>query len=287
MPDGPLSKGFPVKEGNPVKVIPTGILSPAEKRDMAVKHTKGEILAFLDDDTYPKEDWLKEAVKRFKNADIAAVGGPAITPAEDSPRQKASGEIFASVTTSGAYAYRYRPSKERFVDDYPSCNFLVRKSVMDELGGFKTSFWPGEDTKLCLDITKKLKKKILYDPQVLVWHHRRELFLPHLRQIINYAIHRGYFVKKYPETSARITYFLPSFFVLWMYIAGVASLFWPLLRAVYLAILLIYLLTVLIFSIIPKKPKIVHLIFLGMIMTHFAYGVFFIKGLLSSKMIEE
>jgi len=287
MPDKLFKETLAAKQGVSVKVIPTGNVSPAEKRDMALNHAKGEILAFLDDDTYPRKDWLKEAVKKFENVEVAAVAGPAITPPEDSPKQEASGEIFASVSSSGVYAYRYTPSKERFVDDYPSCNFLVRKSVMDELGGFKTSFWPGEDTKLCLVITKKLKKKILYDPQVLVWHHRRALFLPHLRQITNYAMHRGYFVKKYPETSTRITYFLPSLFVLWLYIAGAASLFWPLLRAVYLVILLIYLLTILIFSIIPRKPKIMYLIFLGIIMTHFAYGVFFIKGLLSSKMLEE
>jgi len=287
MPDKPLSKGFPVKEGVPVKVIPTGILSPAEKRDMAVKHASGEILAFLDDDTYPVKLWLREALKNFSNHEVAAVGGPAITPAQDNLRQRASGCVYSSIAASGSYVYRYLPAKKRYVDDYPSCNFLVRKSVMDELGGFKTSFWPGEDTKLCLDITKKLKKKIVYDPRAVVYHHRRELFIPHLRQVISYALHRGYFVKKYPQTSARITFFLPSLFILWLYVAGVASLFWPALRYAYLIILLLYLLIVLVFSVNLRNLRMVHLVFFGIIMTHFAYGVFFIKGLCSSKMIEE
>lgn len=287
MPDKHLGKGLPQSSDIPVRVIPTGKVSPAEKRDRALEHAKGEILAFLDDDTYPPKGWLREALKNFSDHEVAAVGGPAITPAQDNLRQRASGCVYSSPAASGSYVYRYLPARKRYVDDYPSCNFLVRKSVMDKLGGFKTAFWPGEDTKLCLDITKRLKRKIVYDPQVVVYHHRRALFVPHLRQIISYALHRGYFVKRYPETSAKITYFLPSILVLWLYIAGTASLFFPVLRAAYLIILFLYLLTILVFSIIPRKPRMAHLIFFGIIMTHFAYGIFFIKGLLSKRLSEE
>ena len=287
MPDQLFKEALPAKPGLFLKVIPTGNVSPAEKRDMALNHAKGEILAFLDDDTYPVKGWLREALKNFSNHEVAAVGGPAITPAQDSLRQRASGCVYSSIAASGSYVYRYLPAKKRYVDDYPSCNFLVRKSVMDELGGFKTGFWPGEDTKLCLDITKRLKKKIVYDPRAVVYHHRRELFSPHLRQVTNYALHRGYFVKKYPQTSARITYFLPSLFVLWLYVAGIFSLFQPALRYAYLIILLLYLFTVLVFSVNLRNLRMVHLVFLGIIMTHFAYGIFFLKGLLSPKMKEE
>jgi cellulose synthase/poly-beta-1,6-N-acetylglucosamine synthase-like glycosyltransferase len=48
-----------------IKVIPTGFVSPAEKRDMAINYAKGEILAFIDDDAYPEKDWLKNAIKNF------------------------------------------------------------------------------------------------------------------------------------------------------------------------------------------------------------------------------
>ena len=111
-------------------------------------HAKGEILAFLDDDAYPVKDWLKNAVKNFSDPQVAAVGGPAVTPEEDSDLQKTSGLIYSSVLVSGNFTYRYIPGKRQEVEDYPSCNFLVRKSVMQELGGFNTNFWPGEDTKL-------------------------------------------------------------------------------------------------------------------------------------------
>jgi GT2 family glycosyltransferase len=187
---------------------------------------------------------------------------------------------------SGQYRYRYIPQKMRDVDDYPSCNLLVRKSVMDSLGGFDTKFWPGEDTKLCLDITHKLKKKIIYDPQVLVYHHRRKIYLAHLKQISNYGLHRGYFVKKYPETSLRLSYFLPTFFVLGLVSGGVISMLAPWFKTVYLTCLGLYLLLAFISS-LSKELQLIFPVFFVIIFSHIAYGIFFLKGLFSTRLSEE
>ncbi|MFH1198947.1 MAG: glycosyltransferase [Candidatus Omnitrophota bacterium] len=269
-----------------VRIISTGPVKPADKRDIALKHAKGEVLAFLDDDAYPVKDWLRNALLNFEDKDVAAVGGPAITPLNDSYLQKASGNIYASFLVSGNFRYRYIPQKKRKVDDFPSCNFLVRKSVMDELGGFDTKFWPGEDTKLCLDITKKLKKKIIYDPRVLVYHHRRKVFSPHLKQIASYAFHRGYFVKKYPETSLKLAYFIPTLFLLFLIGGFILSFFCAFSKALYLEVLSLYLILAFVTSI--SIPIIITpLVFVGIVLTHLTYGFYFVKGLFAPKMPEE
>lgn len=270
----------------PIKVIPTGPVSPAHKRDLALEYAKGETLAFIDDDAYPQKDWLKNAVRNFTDPDVAAVGGPAITPPNDGFMQKASGAVYASPLVSSKYIYRYLPKRRMEVDDYPSCNFLVRKSVMKELGGFNTAFWPGEDTKLCLDITKRLGKKIVYEPEAVVWHHRRPLFLPHLRQIANYALHRGYFARRYPQTSLRAVYFIPSLFLAVLICAGSLSLFLPPIRFIYILGISLYFILVLIVSVF-KGLKLFPFVFFGTVLSHFAYGFYFIIGLLSKKLKEE
>ena len=270
----------------PLTIIPTGPAKPSDKRDIALKHARGEILAFLDDDAYPEKDWLKKAVDNFKDPDVAAVGGPAVTPKSDNFASKASGAIYASMAVSGQFKYRYIPGIKREVDDYPSCNLFVRKSVMQELGGFNTKFWPGEDTKLCLDITKKLKKKIIYDPGVLVYHHRRPVFLAHLKQIASYALHRGYFVKKYPETSLKFSYFVPTLFVLSVVCGSILSLLFPALLTPFLFGLSLYLLLVFISS-LSKELQLIFPVFLGIIFSHIVYGIFFLKGLLSVRLSEE
>ncbi len=189
-------------------LVMTGDDPPGIKRDSASKIARGDILAFLDSDAYPDAEWLNEAEKVF-NGDIGAVCGPGVTPPTDNLRQKASGLIYAL----SPYKYRYFPCKARDVEDFPSCNLFVRKSLFNKIGGFSTPHWPGEDTLLCLKIIAE-GKRVVYHPAVLVYHHRRELFKKHLAQVLRYAKMRGYFAKKHPRTSLQILYVLPTLFFL-------------------------------------------------------------------------
>ncbi len=286
LPCLPAGRGHRNQGNVHIKIVPTGPVSPAEKRDIALNYARGEILAFLDDDAYPRKDWLKNAINNFAEPMVAAVGGPAITAENDNVRQKASGLVYQSPLVSGKYVYRYLPKRRMEVDDYPSCNFLIRKSIMQTLGGFNTKFWPGEDTKLCLEITKRLKKKIIYDPAVLVYHHRRPLYLAHLKQVANYALHRGYFAKIYPETSFRLLYFIPTLFLFSLIAGAIFSLFLIPIRIIYSLALISYFSLVLIFS-ISKEPRFIPYLFSGIILTHITYGFYFLKGLLAKKLLEE
>jgi len=189
-------------------------VGPAEKRDVGGKMAKGKILAFIDDDAFPSPDWLKNMVPHFRDSMIAGVGGPGVTPPGVSWQEQSSGWASASPIGAGPYIYRFLPDKRRFVDDYPSMNLAVRKADFEEVRGYDSNFWPGEDTKLCLDLTHKLGKKIIYDPQVLVYHHRRPIWKGHLKQNGNFGLHRGFFARILPQTSLQLVYFLPSFLLL-------------------------------------------------------------------------
>ena len=270
-----------------IKVVPTGAVGPSHKRDIAREYSEGKILAYLDDDTYPHPDWLRNAVKHFDQKEIAAVGGPAVTPPSDGFMQKASGHVYSSFACSGSLVYRYVPRKGREVDDYPTCNFLVRKEVMEELGGFDTSFWPGEDTIACLQITKNLEKKIVYAPDVLVYHHRRKLFNQHLKQVWSYAVHRGYFVKRFPETSRRLTYFMPTLFVMGLIMGSILSILNPIAQVFFLAALSFYFFLITLESLINTKLIMVPVVISGIFSTHVTYGVGFLKGLFSGRLKEE
>ena len=196
-----------------IKVVTSGRAGPADKRDIAAKISAGNILVFLDDDSYPNNDLLKIAELMFADPDVIALGGPAITPKENNLWQKVSGASFLS-SFNGGFPERYISSGlVREVDDWPSVNLMVRKNVFLQVGGFDCKYWPGEDTKLCLKL-RRLGKKILYVPQMMVWHHRRANIFTHLKQVGAYGFHRGFFAKRYPETSLRIKYFIPSLFVL-------------------------------------------------------------------------
>ncbi len=278
LPDKPSKELF-----SKTRVIASGPGGPAMKRDLGAKKAKGEILAFIDDDAYPQQGWLAAALPHFENTNVGAVGGPNVTPPESNFFQQVSGTALASWIVSGPTLYRYIPKQMREVDDLPSCNLFIRKSLFLKLGGFDTSFWPGEDTKLCSDI-KKIGKTIIYDPDVLVYHHRRLDLASYLKQIATYAKHRGFFAKKYPETSRKFSYFMPSLFVLGLLLGIVLSPFDTILKLLYLATLTIYTLLAFIEAVRTKKPAFIIPFILLVFLTHVAYGLGFIQGIFKRKL---
>lgn len=270
---------------------------PAEKRDLALKYAEGEILAFIDDDVYPSPAWLEKAVLHFSDPRVAGVGGPMVTPEDDSLLEKVSGWVWAShLGSGGAGTYRCFPGKAREVDDYPTANLLVRKRDFAAVLGFDSNYWPGEDTKLCLDLTKKLGKKIIYDPEALVYHHRRAIFGAHLKQIKGYGLHRGYFAKVLPETSRRIGYFIPSLFLLFVFGVPVLILALSFLAYPFTGVILFgYVYTLLFYSFLlfltglwvfrlTKDWRLGLLVIPAIFVTHIYYGLMFIVGFLSRGM---
>jgi len=264
--------------------IATAAVGPAQKRNMAIRDARGEILIFIDDDAYPREDFLEILGKNFQKEDIVAVGGPAITPKESNFWQRVSGATFLS-SLSGGFPERYRPvGKKKFVADWPSVNLSIRKKIFDELGGFAGDYWPGEDTKLGFDLLMKKNISILYDPDLVVFHHRREGLVKHVKQISAYGLHRGFFAKRYSKTSFNWRYFMPSLLVLFIVIGGIASYFSRTIFYFYIFGWAVYFVALLnaFYDIYRHERNILvtlaasYYIFL----THIFYGLRFLQGLL-------
>jgi len=281
LPDDP----FPWMDSR-ITMEVTGPVSPARKRNRGAQLSKGDILAFIDDDTRPQPGWLKASLHHFTNPAMSAVGGPSITPASDSFRAQISGAVYESWMMSGRERRRYLPLKECDVHDFPSCNLLVRKSVFNELGGFGTDFWPGEDTEFCLALVKK-GYRIRYEPRAIVEHHRRPSLRRHFIQLGNYGLHRGYFAKRYPETSLRFQYFVPTLFVL----SGTALSVLTILGQTFWGCLLMVLGSLYfllgIFSLAGKPFKLLIGALFVMLVSHVVYGIFFLRGLLAQRLPEE
>ncbi|OQA41684.1 MAG: putative glycosyltransferase CsbB [Chloroflexi bacterium ADurb.Bin325] len=281
LPDAPCEMGaYPFA----LHVQPTGKTRPAEKRNGGIRLARGEVVAFIDDDAYPVPGWLENAVKYFTLPDVGGVGGPGVTPPGDPFMGQAGGRVYANLLVSGNFRYRYIGDRVRSaVDDFPSCNLFVRADLLEAINGYRTDFWPGEDTILCADIVLGQKKRIVYDPWVQVYHHRRPLFGPHLRQIGRYALHRGHFAKRFPATSLRVSYLIPSLFVAGLVVGAALACLHPWLRLAYFAALALYGLLTLVSAASPS-PSFWAVTWLGVIATHLVYGFRFAQGLLTRRM---
>ena len=267
------------------RIIATGAVRPARKRNMGALASNGDVLVFIDDDAYPREDWLATAAARFADPQIHALGGPGLTPPEDPPEAQLSGAIFASPLVSGNFRCRYFiQGPLRRVEDFPSCNLFVRKSAFESIKGFREDFWPGEDTLLCADLQQN-GFSLWYEPRVVVYHHRRKVFAPHLRQVGRYALHRGYFARRIGLNSRRLSYMIPALFVLGL-VGGIPlGLLWPCLWWVYLPVVGLYFILTMADALL-EAPSIRSIapFWWGLVATHLWYGVRFIQGVFARKM---
>ena len=271
-----------------ISIINSGKVGPADKRDLAAQIVSGDILVFLDDDSYPESNILEVANKYFTDSDVIALGGPGVTPLNDSFWQKVSSAVFLSKFTGGSPERYLSIGKTKQIDDWPSVNLMVRKSVFLSVGGFDCKYWPGEDTKLCLKL-KKTRKKLIYAPDMVVWHHRRSGILLHLRQIGAYGLHRGFFARHYPETSLRLKYLAPSIFSVLVLMSIFTRWLPSEIQLIYLIIWSIYgvaLMTA--FMQILKYEKFM-ITFIAVVfyvpLTHFYYGIQFIRGFFKKELI--
>jgi GT2 family glycosyltransferase len=145
---------------------------------------KGEVYAFIDSDAYPAYDWLDTAIKYLAFDKCLGVCGPGILPSDAHPLEQAADLVYKLLP----YNYRVVPKGHRIVKDYPTFNLIVKKTDIR----FK-KFLTGEDTLFCQELSKQ--GKILYSPEVIVYHNRRPLFKAFTRQVSTYGLHRGHLIK--------------------------------------------------------------------------------------------
>jgi len=267
-----------------IKIIATGKVSPAIKRDIAAKKAKGEILAFIDDDSYPRKDWLASAEKTFNNLpeEFAAVNGPAVTPDKATSVEEMSGAFF-EIALGGGAAHRCKDIGRSFeIDDAPSVNLLVKREVFIEVGGFGSEYWPGEDSLFC----QKLKDngyKLWHQNNLIIFHHRRKSIMAHLKQVSGYGKHRGNFFRKGIGCSRKATYLIPSLFLIGNLITAILSItLWFLLFVIYFVIIGINLCLCL------RLP--IELVIQTSLLTfvsHLTYGFYFIKGFFTKDIISK
>ncbi len=274
LPDHKITETFPRS-----KVIPTGAIVPALKRNKAIFSLDYDLFASIDSDAFPDKEWLRNAIPLFKDEKVGAVGGPNLPPPSASLLEKAAIDIIYSGLglNTGYYIKKYGNNYTE-CKELASSNLVMRRSVLLEIKGYHTELPTGEDTIICFDI-RKAGKKIIYAPNVVVYHHRRRLFLPHLKRIFVQASDKVLILLKY-RSFKNIIYFIPTLFVLFVFFGLVASLFNIYLRMAYLSVIVIYSALVFINALKIKNLSQGFLFLIGLPLTHLTYGLGFLDGLL-------
>lgn len=273
---------YPKKE---FEVIVEEGLNASENRNRGIEKAQGEYLVFLDDDAMIKEDYInkiKEFFEKVPDADI--VGGPQLTPLKgENFFAKVSGAVLTSSFGAFRVNKRYRKAqeiREANEGDLTSANLCIKKSVFDKIKKFDTRLYPGEDPELIIR-AKKNNLKVLYNPEMIIFHRRRAEFPKYIKQIFYYGFSRPKLNKISGET--RFFFLIPMFFLIYFSLIPFLSFF----HWVFIIPMFAYAILAILFGIIDsfKNKKIGYLpilIFLYLF-THLSYGFGMLLGYLNKK----
>jgi glycosyltransferase involved in cell wall biosynthesis len=160
-------------------------LSPA--RNLGIKQSKGDIIAFVDDDVVLFDNWAEEMVQTYTEDSVIGVTGPAY-PLWEEESMSWFPEEFYWIISCTAWADW---NEIRQVRNAWGMNMSFRREAFERAGQFTSNFglhnskrtgWadpPSEDVDFSIRVRGRTGKNITYNPNVKVKH---KVFSHRIRQ---------------------------------------------------------------------------------------------------------
>jgi cellulose synthase/poly-beta-1,6-N-acetylglucosamine synthase-like glycosyltransferase len=164
-----------IAEKYPVKVVSEPLNAPAAY-NYALKMIRNEVLGFIDADAKVEKEWLNKLVPYLDDPQVAGVSGGIETWNEDNPWARSIG-----YDLKNRYA-RLRKNAVRIA----TMNLLLKKSIVEDVGGFDEKLPSQYDTDLGFRITSR-GYKILYESNAKCYHFNRSTVKAYFRQQLQYG----------------------------------------------------------------------------------------------------
>ena len=263
---------------------------PTRQRNQCVKKAKYSWVYFIDNDTRVHIDTIVTVISTLeKYPDTKILGGPAITPDDNTLLQKTFGAVFSSPLAVGKVAARYSPvgalrtctDKELIL-----CNLFVEREFFIQIGMFNDKLYPNEENEF-IHRAVKAGYRVMYNPSLYIEKDQRERITDFIKQLVSYGRGRGEQTRIQADSFSTVLiipiafflYFISMpFFLMGSFLVNWDNLFRTLTVMpfiIYIPILLVSWLFVTI-----KYKKIFPLYPIIFWANHFFYGYGEIKGLL-------
>jgi cellulose synthase/poly-beta-1,6-N-acetylglucosamine synthase-like glycosyltransferase len=164
-----------IAEKYPVKIFTVPLNAPAAY-NYATKIIKGEVLGLIDADAKVEKEWLNKLVVHLNDPLVAGVSGDIETWNTENGWARSIGyDMKNRYARLGKYASRIA-----------TMNLLLRKSVLQEIGGFDEALPAQYDTDLGFRLTSK-GYKIVFEASAKCYHFNRPTLRAYFKQQLQYG----------------------------------------------------------------------------------------------------
>jgi len=208
-----------------VKKYPVKLVIEEEKglnlaRNVGIRCSNGEIVAFTDSDCIVPPNWITKIVENFKDPKVSCVGGSAKALDDDFISQYADNSI---VRLMPFFTKREELEKVKPFFRHPAgCNMAFRRKVAEEVGYFDENIQYGFDEVEFADRICRAGYKMVLDPEVVVWHKHRSTLKEFLKQNFQYGKGSGLVFKMnmLKDAVSKWSFLSIMGFISWLVIVG-------------------------------------------------------------------
>ena len=159
----------------PVRIVSEPVSAPAAYNH-AMNIVGSDVLGFVDSDAKVEREWLNKLVTHLGDPQIAGVSGNIETWNTENAWARSIGYDLKS---------RYARLK-KYVVRVATMNLLLKKRIIEEVGGFDENLQSQYDTDLGFRITKR-GYKILFEADAKCYHFHRSTLKGYFRQQLQYG----------------------------------------------------------------------------------------------------
>lgn len=173
-------------------------------RNQGIKHARGEVVIFIDDDCWVHQDWLNSLIKPLKEDEKILV----TTSGTKVPASNLIGDCIAALGFPGGGSLGFdkvwKVSKDSFTNHLAVGNCAMRKSIFEKVGFFDESMKSGaEDAEFSFRM-EKAGMPIKYVPQAYAFHEARTTF----SSFVNWQLRRGKANYQFKQKVGKVNNFI-------------------------------------------------------------------------------
>ena len=153
-----------------VKLLNNSKKTAASGRNIGIKNTKADIIAFTDGDCIVHKDWIKNIKANFEKYDVDAIGGKVLNAKPVNHYEEYWGNLAWNLIMSFPDE-PYEVKEKKLNDAFVTANCAYKRKLLVKINGFNNWFANNaEDVDLCWRALEA-NAKMMYVPDMIIYAH--------------------------------------------------------------------------------------------------------------------